>query len=182
MIVVQLPPERGRLRGMPPLARAAAAGAGPAALRSRTASVHRPHARGLSGGPRPGRPIDLGTLLKVPWATSGSARNVFSIQQTARPLFENPPELFPSREMVGEIGRVRRGSWTAAAAGGPGRGRDPSPHEGGCTGVSPTIGNVGKRIAAFSGPKCTSGTVGAPPHGGENRGYVRGRVRGPSPR
>ena len=182
VIVVQLPPERGRLRGVLPLAGGAAAGAGPAALRSRTASVHRPHARVLSGGPRPEGPIGPGTLLKAYWAASGSAGDVFSIQQTAHSIFENPPRLFPSREMVGEIGRVRRGSWTAAAAGGPGRGRDPSPHEGGCTGVSPTIGNVGKGIAAFSGPKCTSGTVGAPPHGGENRGYVRGRVRGPSPR
>ena len=34
---------------------------------------------------------------------------------------------------------------------------------------------MGKGIAAFSGPKCTFGTVGAAPHGGENGGYVRGR-------
>ena len=41
---------------------------------------------------------------------------------------------------------------------------------------------MGKGIAAFSGPKCTSGTVGAAPHGGENRGYVRCSFRPPSPR
>ena len=43
MVVVQLPPDRGRLRGMLPLARPAAAGAGPAALRSRVASCSQCH-------------------------------------------------------------------------------------------------------------------------------------------
>ena len=85
-----------------------------------------------------------------------------------------------------------QGTQTNAAAGGPGRERGPSrqpggmhrraPWAGGCTGTSLTIGNVGKGIAAFSGPKCTCGTVGAAPHGGENGRYVRGRVRRPSPR
>ena len=74
---------------------------------------------------------------------------------------------------------VREGARAAPAAGGDAPG---APWAGGCTGTSPSIGTVGKGIAAFSGPKCTSGTVGAAPHGGEIRGYFRGRVSRPSPR
>ena len=110
VIVVQLPPDHGRLRGMLPLAGGAAAGAGQAAPRSRTASlgliasVHRPHARVFSGGRRPGGPVGLGTLLKASWAASGFTGGVFSIQQTARPLFENPPGSFHLRRWWGEGG------------------------------------------------------------------------------
>ena len=43
VIVVQLPPDRGRLRGMLPLAGGAASGAGQAALRSRAASCSQCH-------------------------------------------------------------------------------------------------------------------------------------------